>query len=308
MPDTAVTEIEFTMAPTVGTMAQAPAVAPPAPPVPQEPTTILNIIERASRDPAVDIDKLDRLLAMHERVKADSARIEFDNAMASAQEEMKAIRADLANNQTKSKYASYAALDHAIRPIYTRHGFAVSLNTGDAPTPDAVRVLATVSHRGGHRQDYRIDMPADGKGPQGASVMTRTHATGAAASYGQRYISKLIWNLAVGEVDDDGNGADGDIESLATGPRGADGRPLSTYDVTKVKKAQEWADAAVQRLNLMSGPAAQQEAIAWRDEARAVPKGKRTAPLDWLKENSPGQYLRVRQVYQNVTGDDLELE
>jgi len=73
-----------------------------------------------------------------------------------------------------------------------------------------------------------------------------------------------------------------------------------------VKKAQEWADAAVQRLNLMSGPIAQQEAKAWRDEANTVPKGKRKAPLAWLKENSPGQYLRVRQVYQNAAGEDLE--
>jgi hypothetical protein len=52
-------------------------------------------------------------------------------------------------------------------------------------------------------------MPADGKGAKGGDVMTKTHATGAAVSYGQRYLLKMIFNLAVGEVDDDGNGASG---------------------------------------------------------------------------------------------------
>jgi hypothetical protein len=271
---------------------QVPALAP-------EPTTILNIIERASRDPNVDIDKMERLIAMQERVQARSAQVEFDNAMASAQEEMKAIRADLANNQTKSKYASYAALDHAIRPIYTKHGFAVSLNTGDAPTPDAVRVLATVSHRGGHRQDYRIDMPADGKGPQGASVMTRTHATGAAASYGQRYISKLIWNLAVGEVDDDGNGADGDVEGLA-GPdalRNKEGQLLSSY---ASNKAKDYTSRAIENINLSANAEAVKD---WRREQFKAPKGSNVSPLAWLEFNAPSQFQRVKMAYENVTGE-----
>jgi hypothetical protein len=45
--------------------------------------------------------------------------------------------------------------------------------------------------------DHRIDMPADGKGAKGGDVMTKTHAMGAAASYGQRYLLKLIFNIAV---------------------------------------------------------------------------------------------------------------
>ena len=35
--------------------------------------------------------------------------------------------------------------------------------------------------------------------------MTKTHATGAAASYGARYLLKGIFNVAVGEDDRDGN-------------------------------------------------------------------------------------------------------
>lgn len=306
MPDTTVanvTEIEFT-SPVQST---APAVQAdlPAAPIQAGGDPFLVMIERAASDPRVDIEKMDRLLQMKERRDAKLARDEFDTAMADAQEAMRAIAPDKDNSQTKSKYATYAALDHAVRPIYARHGFALSFNTGDAPNPSEVRVLCTVSHRGGHRQDYKIDMPADGKGPQGASVMTRTHATGAAASYGQRYLLKLIFNLAVGDIDDDGNGADhnDDVERLGTGPRGADGRLLSNYSAKAAEKAKDWADAAIQTINLAGNAEAVKE---WRRVAYTASGPKKKSPLQWLADNSPGQFTRVSNAYLNVTGEDLE--
>lgn len=304
----AIQEIEF---------APPPTSAVPAPIVPTETavatvpeaTPILGLIERASRDPNVDIDKMERLIAMHERVQAEQNRREFDNAMASAQEAMKAIRANMENKQTHSEYASYAQLDKAVRPIYSQHGFALTFNTGDAPNPNEVRVLCTVSHRAGHRQDYKIDMPADGKGPQGAAVMTRTHATGAAASYGQRYLLKLIFNLAVGDVDDDGNSAGGfdggdDVENLApkNARRDANGKLMSTYSAEVANRCQKWADEAIQYLNHCNAAMAKD----WRREKQTLEKGKKKTPLQWLEDNSTGQYMRVKQTYENVTGEELE--
>jgi hypothetical protein len=49
-------------------------------------------------------------------------------------------------------------------------------------------------------------MPSDGKGAKGGDVMTKTHATGAASQYGMRYLLKMIFNVAIGEDDNDGNG------------------------------------------------------------------------------------------------------
>lgn len=173
----------------------------------REPVSILNIIARAASDPNTDVDKLERLMAMSERVRAKDAEQAFNAAMTAAQGEMGRISADATNPQTRSKYASYAALDRAVRPIYTRHGFALSFDTGADATPDHVRVLCHVSHKDGHARTYQVDMPADGKGAKGGDVMTKTHAVGAAMSYGSRYLLKLIFNVAVGEDDDDGNGA-----------------------------------------------------------------------------------------------------
>lgn len=169
-------------------------------------TSILDVIDRASTDPSVDVTKMEKLLSMYERVQAREAEMQFNAAMTGAQKEMRSIAADASNPQTHSKYASYNALDKVLRPIYTQQGFALSFDTGDA-AENYVRVLCYVSHGAGHTRTYRVDMPADGKGAKGGDVMTKTHAAGAAMSYGSRYLLKLIFNVAVGEHDDDGNGA-----------------------------------------------------------------------------------------------------
>lgn len=175
---------------------------------------LLSVIERAARDPNVDIDKMERLIAVHERIHSRNAEAEFNEAMALAQAEMRPVAADASNPQTKSKYASYAKLDRAIRPIYTNHGFSLSFDEGETDKPDYVRVLCYVSHTGGFSRTYKRDMPADGKGAKGGDVMTKTHAVGAAGSYGARYLLKGIFNIAVGDDDRDGNGA-GDYEMIS---------------------------------------------------------------------------------------------
>lgn len=172
-----------------------------------DPTSLVAMLERLAVNPDVDADKMNRILDVQERILAKQAESEFNASMAAAQQEMGPIAADAENKQTKSKYASYFALDKALRPIYTKHGFALSFDEGDSPKPDYVRELCHVSHRGGHTRTYKTDLPADGKGAKGGDVMTKTHATGSAKSYGKRYLLKDIFNVAIGEDDDDGNSA-----------------------------------------------------------------------------------------------------
>ncbi len=167
--------------------------------------SLMEVIARAASDPSVDIDKMERLIAMQERVQARDAEMAFNTAMNAAQGEMRPIAANASNPQTRSKYATYDKLDRVLRPIYTEHGFSHSFDEGESPKPDHVRVLCYLSHVGGHTRTYHRDMPADGKGAKGGDVMTKTHAAGAAGSYGARYLLKGIWNVAVGEEDDDGN-------------------------------------------------------------------------------------------------------
>lgn len=166
---------------------------------------IMALIERASKDAAVDVDKMERLMLMHERHMARLAEDGFNAAMNLAQTDMRPVAADATNPQTRSKYATYAKLDGALRPLYTKHGFGLSFDTGEGALSGHVRVVCYVTHQGGHTRHYHVDIPADGKGARGGDVMTATHAVGAGLSYGMRYLLKMIFNVAVGEDDRDGN-------------------------------------------------------------------------------------------------------
>lgn len=165
---------------------------------------LLQVIQTAAQNPAVDIDKTERLLAMYERIVAREAQEAFNNALADCQAEMRRVVPDAFNPQTRSRYATLAALDGALRPIYSKHRFALSYGSDTSPEPEHIRVVLTVS-RGAHERQVHIDMPKDGKGAKGGDVMTKTHATGAGMSYGRRYLLGGFFNVAVGDPDTDGN-------------------------------------------------------------------------------------------------------
>lgn len=171
-----------------------------------ETSGLIQVIAAAARDPSVDIEKMERLWVMHEKLKARADEEAFNAAMNKAQGEMGRVSVDAANQQTRSTYATYGQLDKAVRPIYTRHGFSISFNEGEGAPEGHARILAYVSHSAGHTRTYKADIPNDGKGAKGGDVMTKTHATGSAHSYGRRYLLKDIFNIAIGEEDTDGNG------------------------------------------------------------------------------------------------------
>lgn len=182
----------------------------PMPAPPSETVAFVQMIERAARDPNCDVDKMERLLAMQEKIIARNAEQAFAAAMSAAQAEMRPVAADANNPQTRSRYASYLAVDRALRPIYVKHGFALSFDTAPGAVQDVLTVLCDVMHTSGHTRRYSVPMPADGKGAKGGDVMTKTHATAAAITYGQRYLLKMIFSIAVGE-DDDGNDRTGTV-------------------------------------------------------------------------------------------------
>jgi hypothetical protein len=169
-----------------------------------EPANLLEIVSRAASDPNIEVAKVEKLLELYERIQSKNAEQLFNVAMTKAQSEMGRVSADAENWQTHSTYATYAKLDKALRPVYTANGFALSFDEGESE-PDTVLVLCNVTHSGGFSRVYRKKMPADGKGAKGGDVMTKTHASGAAMSYGMRYLLKGIFNVAIGEEDTDGN-------------------------------------------------------------------------------------------------------
>jgi len=185
------------------------AIAKPAEQLPAEVTEmntgVLAVIERAVRDPSVDIDKMERLLAMQERVMAEDSKRQFINALRAAKSEIKPVAKNRFNDQTKSAYANLEAVADACDPILDRNGFVLTFGTGQADLPGHYRITCDVMHIGGHERHYFADVPADMTGMKGNQNKTQTHGYGSTLSYGRRYLKLLILDVAT--TDDDGNSA-----------------------------------------------------------------------------------------------------
>lgn len=169
--------------------------------------TVMEILSTAVLNGNVAVDVIERLTKLQREQVEYQAMVEFNESMHRCQEKMKRISADMVNPQTHSRYASYAQVDRAIRPIYTAEGISLSFSEGEPPASEMIRVICYVS-RGGYTRLYQKDMPIVTVGPQGKAVMTAIHAHGSADSYAKRYLVKDIFNLAIGDDDNDGNPAE----------------------------------------------------------------------------------------------------
>jgi len=178
----------------------------PATPPKQEGPPILHVFERALRDVSMPIERVREIYQLQREIEFDLAEREYIRVRGLMEQELAPVAKDASNPQTRSKYASLPAVIAAVRPIYSKHGVVIEFDTAQSPLGDTwIRVLAFLSHEGGYKRMFHVDMAADGKGAQGKDVMTRTHATGSAMTYGRRYLLLNIFNLAV--EDDDGNAA-----------------------------------------------------------------------------------------------------
>lgn len=167
--------------------------------------SLLALTERLATNKDVDVDKLEKILNMQERIIDKEAEQLFNQAMARVQAEMPVIEKKAKNDQTHSFYATLGDVISTITPVFTKHGFSVSFNTKQSQLGDGfIKVIAYVSHSAGHTREYQHDLPIDDKGIKGNVNKIELHGRASAISYGQRYLLCLIFNLATG-TDIDGN-------------------------------------------------------------------------------------------------------
>lgn len=184
--------------------ADLPAVQTP------QAASLVQALAAAASDPRTDIDKMERLFAMHQAMTKQQAEADFNGAMARAQAKIQPIATDRENDHTHSRYATLRAINEVIAPIYSAEGLAVSFDTetkNDAdPIPEGeIRTVAYVSHAGGHTRRYHLDLPPDDVGSQGKVNKTKVQAKGSTNEYARRYLMRMIFNIATGD-DNDGNG------------------------------------------------------------------------------------------------------
>lgn len=166
--------------------------------------TLLQAITKASSDPNVDIDKMERLFSMHQKMVAAEAESAFNAALSRAQARIGPIVKNKFNDQTQSHYANIAAVNTIVAPIYTEEGLSVSFDTDDVPgNPELQRVIAILSHSAGHSRRYHYDIYPDNAGAKGTINKTKVHAGASSNTYARRYLVCMIFNVST--VDNDGN-------------------------------------------------------------------------------------------------------
>jgi hypothetical protein len=175
-----------------------------------EATAIISMIERAARDPNVDIDKMERLMLMQERALERRARAAYAEALALMQPELPSvarngkieIRDKSGNNVIQSTaYARWEDTNDAIKPALAKFGFSLSFKVGMA-ADGKITVTGILMHREGHQEETTITLPHDATGSKNA-----VQAVGSSTSYGKRYTAGMLLNLTSHGEDDDGKGA-----------------------------------------------------------------------------------------------------
>lgn len=165
---------------------------------------ILAIIERAARDPSVDIDKMERLIAMQERVQSREAQTAYYADLAKMQPNLPIIdeRGGIKNRDgvIQSTYALWEDVNEAIRPTLAEHGFSLSFRVSRAE--GEIVVTGILAHSFGHREETTLALPTDTSGSKNA-----VQAVGSSTSYGKRYTAFALLNLTTTGEDDDGNKA-----------------------------------------------------------------------------------------------------
>ena len=166
---------------------------------------LLAVIERAARDETVDVEKMERLFALQERVQDRAAKQAFTEAkiaMRPALPEitmkgMIVIRKDGRITQ-ETPFARFEDLHELVTPILSDHGFDLKFKNGLAPD-GKVRVTTILSHVAGHEDETHFDLPHDSSGSKNP-----VQAVGSSTKYGMRYGTISILNLRVVGDDDDG--------------------------------------------------------------------------------------------------------
>lgn len=183
--------------------------------VPANDAPMVAMIERIAMDPTIPIDRLEKMLAMKERMEDRSREMEREDRIETARREwlsaFSAVQAEIGpifrtndNKHTKSKYADLADIERVVTPILTKHGFSTTSAPIPCSVPGHIRMQLTIGHAGGHEKTYEDDFPLDNTGSGGTVNKTAIQAKGSTQTYARRYLKASALDLAFFD-DKDGN-------------------------------------------------------------------------------------------------------
>jgi ERF superfamily len=188
-------------------------VEPPEPPL-DNASMVLALIEKVALDPRTDVEKLERLTAMYERLKAKEAELAYNAAKGRILKKLAGIRivknrpvlSDIDNGKQRGaveafKYAPLEEIDKHLRPLLTEE--QMDLSYSDEPWDSGgIVIRGRLKHLpSGHYEDSFMPAPLDTTGGK-----SNVQAVGSTNSFLRRYVACNIFNIVVVGDDDDGTG------------------------------------------------------------------------------------------------------
>lgn len=169
---------------------------------------LMSVIAQVAMNANADVDKLERMLAMKERLD-ERAREDEDRAaqrqffadLTSAQSEVPVVVKNRKNTFNNTAYADLAAIESAAMPIVRKFGFSVTAKSIPGAEEGMQRVSFRVAHRDGNVDEFEDDFPLDNQGTGGKASKTGIQAKGATVTYARRYMLCGYFNIAISDAD-----------------------------------------------------------------------------------------------------------
>jgi hypothetical protein len=164
---------------------------------------ILVMIANAARDPAVDIEKFERLMSLRERVSLADARRSFYAALARAKGEFGPIlktrvvdyEHKSGDGRTNYKYEELADVGAVVDPVLSKHG--LSYRHKSSQEGPKIKVTCILSHEDGYSEENSLEGVEDKSGQKNPN-----QAIASTVTYLQRYTLKEALGIGAGRDDD----------------------------------------------------------------------------------------------------------
>jgi hypothetical protein len=178
-------------------------------------TAVLAFVEQVALDPRADVAKLERVIAMYERLEVREAELAFNAAKGRILKKLARVRIvrnrpalyEIENGKPQKgsykafKYAPLEEIDKHLRPLLVKEDMDLSYSN-EPQEGGGILIRGRLKHLpSGHFEDSFMPAPPDTSGGK-----SNVQGVGSTNSYLRRYVACNIFNIVVVGDDDDGTG------------------------------------------------------------------------------------------------------
>lgn len=167
---------------------------------------LTQVIQQLAANPAVDVDKLERLINLQKEIMLINRKAAFDASYARMRPNLPQVDEKgqiVVKGTLRSTYARLEDIDEVITPVIAQYGFAIRHRTEwPADKPNIIRIVGILTHEQGHSEESVFEAPMDR-----SEYRTDIQSMGSTVSYGRRYSTLDLLNIVTRKADDDGASA-----------------------------------------------------------------------------------------------------